>query len=72
MKGDIKIFLILAHLLEPRMLNEGAQREILNQYLDGAMVEAAEVAQYINEKYYSIGFWGLAPGQDECNEGNRI
>lgn len=49
---------------------EEALHLILNLYREGSTTEANEKATHINEKYYSIGFWGLAPGQDECNEGN--
>ncbi len=51
---------------------EEALHIMLNWYLEGRTTEAGELANYINEKYYSIGFWGLAPGRDECSEGNGI
>lgn len=50
---------------------EEAMHIVLDLYLQCKSGEANTIATYINEKYYSIGYWGLAPGQDQGNEGNR-
>ncbi len=43
---------------------------VLDLFLEGNFTKANEIASYINEQYYSLGYWDLQPGRSQCTNRN--